>query len=547
MDLLKVQLERIQRQLSGLNATQKMLTVALTAIMVITVVWWGKYAGEAEMLPLLSQAFSPADLGRIQEHLDGKGIHYTVAGDKLLVPADRRIEILSELSYSRLMPHNTSEGFDAIIKQSSPFDPEEKQAKIWNHGKELLLSQIIGSFPDVVQADVLIDPTSVMRIEGSIEPSAVVNITLRDGAKPSQHLVDAAAEAVAGAQSGIVPGRIRIVVNGLAQKVRDSDGPVDATEQLALIQQNEVSVEQRVRQTYSDIPGLLVSVTLKLNTTTTQTEKHDFDSKGAVQKQTETTSETDQTSGGGGGGGEAGAVPNQGMSANPAGASSGQSQTHEKTDDKFQNYVPETHVVSRTPAGDATPVGATVRVPLSYFARLLIARDPTIKSPTYAQLQPVIADELPRLREGVARCVMLAATTDVSIDTYVDTAPSLALQPALASTSSGVSSIVNGHARELALGALAVMSLFMASMMVRKASPSPLPIAPVPVQVDNTASLHGKEPLVGEALGGDAMLDAMELNEDAVKTTQMVDQVSTMVRDNPDAAAALMKRWLNRT
>ena len=546
MDLLKVQLERIQRQLSGLNATQKMLTVALTAIMVITVVWWAKYAGEAEMLPLLSQAFSPADLGRIQEHLDGKGIHYTVAGDKLLVPAERRIEILSDLSYSRLMPHNTSEGFDAIIKQSSPFDPEEKQAKIWNHGKELLLSQIIGSFPDVVQADVLIDPTSVMRIEGSIEPSAVVNITLREGAKPSQHLVDAAAEAVAGAQSGIVPGRIRIVVNGLAQKVRDSESPVDATEQLALIQQNEASVEQRVRQTYSDIPGLLVSVTLKLNTTTTQTEKHDFDSKGAIQKQTETTSETDQTTGGSASGGEAGAVPNQGMSANPAGASSGQSQTHEKTDDKFQNFVPETHVVSHTPAGDATTVGATVRVPLSYFARVLAAQDATIKTPTYAQLQPVIAAELPKLREGVARCVMLAAATDVSIDTYVDSAPSLALQPALASSGSGVASMVNGHARELALGALAVMSLFMASMMVRKASPSPVPITPAPVQLDNNQSLIGKEPLVGEALGGDATLDAMELNDEAVKTTQMVDQVSTMVRDNPDAAAALMKRWLNR-
>jgi flagellar biosynthesis/type III secretory pathway M-ring protein FliF/YscJ len=43
------------------------------------------------------------------------------------------------------------------------------------------------------------------------------------------------------------------------------------------------------------------------------------------------------------------------------------------------------------------------------------------------------------------------------------------------------------------------------------------------------------------------MLDAMELDEDAVRTQQMLDQVSTMVAENPDGAATLVKRWMNRT
>src|SRR6478609_9547049 len=107
MDFIKAQLDRIQQQLAGLNATQKMLTAALTAIMVITVVWWGRYAGEAEMVPLLNQSFTATDLGRMQERLDQKNIKYTVSADKLLVPADRRMEILSDLTYSRLMPRST--------------------------------------------------------------------------------------------------------------------------------------------------------------------------------------------------------------------------------------------------------------------------------------------------------------------------------------------------------------------------------------------------------------------------------------------------------
>ena len=138
MDLLKSQFERLQKQLSGLNASQRMLTAALAAIMVITVIWWGRYAGEAENVTLLNQSFSPADLGRIQERLDQKGIRFSISGDKLLVPADRRMEILADLTYARLMPHNTSEGFDSLLKQMSPFDAEDKQAKLWNHGKEQL-------------------------------------------------------------------------------------------------------------------------------------------------------------------------------------------------------------------------------------------------------------------------------------------------------------------------------------------------------------------------------------------------------------------------
>jgi flagellar biosynthesis/type III secretory pathway M-ring protein FliF/YscJ len=38
----------------------------------------------------------------------------------------------------------------------------------------------------------------------------------------------------------------------------------------------------------------------------------------------------------------------------------------------------------------------------------------------------------------------------------------------------------------------------------------------------------------------------MEMDEDSVRTQQMLDQVSTMVKENPDGAASLVKRWLSR-
>jgi flagellar biosynthesis/type III secretory pathway M-ring protein FliF/YscJ len=38
----------------------------------------------------------------------------------------------------------------------------------------------------------------------------------------------------------------------------------------------------------------------------------------------------------------------------------------------------------------------------------------------------------------------------------------------------------------------------------------------------------------------------MELDEETVKAQRMVDQVQQMVESNPDSAANLVKRWLNR-
>ena len=86
----------------------------------------------------------------------------------------------------------------------------------------------------------------------------------------------------------------------------------------------------------------------------------------------------------------------------------------------------------------------------------------------------------------------------------------------------------------------------MVSMMVRKGSPLPavaaptLPVMPMPL-------LDASETLAGEVSEGKSTLDAMELDEDAVRAQQMVDQVSSMVEENPDAAAGLVKRWLNRS
>jgi flagellar biosynthesis/type III secretory pathway M-ring protein FliF/YscJ len=104
---------------------------------------------------------------------------------------------------------------------------------------------------------------------------------------------------------------------------------------------------------------------------------------------------------------------------------------------------------------------------------------------------------------------------------------------------------IGRYGKEIALSGLALVSLFMISMMVKKSAPAPIPAAAL-VANSPPPPLMAGEAVAGEATGGNSMLDGMELDEDAIKTEQMLDQVSTLVKENPDGAAALVKRWLNR-
>ena len=145
----------------------------------------------------------------------------------------------------------------------------------------------------------------------------------------------------------------------------------------------------------------------------------------------------------------------------------------------------------------------------------------------------------------------------VFVDTYADLLPSAG--ETLTPTASGVSLLVGNHGKEIALGALALVSLFMVSTMVRKGAPAlavPMgtmahpPGTTVDALLAKTAGIKASARFANEdaAEVGEAgqTLDGIELDDETVRAQQVVEQVSAMVKENPDAAASLVKRWVNK-
>lgn len=550
MDILKSQWDRIQQQLSGLTPSQKMLSAALVAIMVMTLWWWGQFAGTPEYEPLLDQALSQEDVGRIDHLLTGAGIPHKVDGSKIVVPADRKTQALANIAYANALPRNTASGFDEMIKQLTAWDGQDRQNAIFNHGKELSLQRVISQFPGVATATVLIDASTKFRIGQKIEATATVDVKTKEGgAGNARQLASACAHLVSGAQAGLKPSRVRVVIDSRPYPVPDSDGDgvngMLATNVLEAQQAAELAFTSKIEKHLDYIPAVRVSVTVRVNNASETADQTtvDKDKSGTFEKRS--TSKTREESTTTPGNGEGGTVPNTVMEIGPA-VANGPTHSSTDTEDTVENEIVPgvTRKQTVTPAGNHSAVAASVRVPRSYFVMVAKHGDPAAKEPDTAALELAIERELPKIKAAVTACTAIDKPDAITVDSYTDfIVPPREPQMAAAS---GVTMMLGGHVKEIALGGLALASLFMMSMMVRKGAVAPVAVAAPVIRSSLPATLVGGEDIAGEAAEQSPALDGMELDEDSIKTQQMLSQVTSMVGDNPDTAAQLIKRWMNQ-
>ena len=111
-----------------------------------------------------------------------------------------------------------------------------------------------------------------------------------------------------------------------------------------------------------------------------------------------------------------------------------------------------------------------------------------------------------------------------------------------------VSGVARRYGKQIAVSALALLSLFMALMMVRRAA------GPVEMEEEEAAALmmHGKKPLdalsveesnLAEGAEG-GLLAGLELDDETVRSQQMLAQIKDMVKESPELAAALVSKWI---
>jgi flagellar biosynthesis/type III secretory pathway M-ring protein FliF/YscJ len=413
MSLFNQQMDRVHAQLTGLTTGRKLFWGCLLAAVIAGGIWWGRTERQVAWEPVLDQPVDATQLAQITTYLSGKAVPFKDEAGKVLVPADRKIQVLAELLYEDLLPGNTDSTFDAIAK-TSIFDSSSKVNQLYLNAKQERLRNIIGRFPGVRIATVLIDPTSEQHINGSITPSALVDIQTRGGVKNSRQLATAAVNAVTGAQSNLPRDKVQVAIDGAFVRTTIDPNELASDEKLERIQQREQIYVAKVRKQLSFIPDALISVTVN--------------------------------------------IADRPKPSRP-------------TTRRSDGLIANTGTTISSPRKDIeTVTSASVAIPRSYFVKIYTRSNPKIADPSDGLLQPIIDVELDKIRRLVRTTLGIHSDDEVTVASYVDQQPAL-ITVGTQTASAPVTLLLSNRTTQAAIAITGIMLLVVAPLLLRRQKP----------------------------------------------------------------------------
>ncbi|MBN2374900.1 MAG: hypothetical protein JXD22_00765 [Sedimentisphaerales bacterium] len=559
-----------------------MLLVTIT----VSIIWMVGYVSDQEMAPLLNQSFSESEKSRILDKLEGWDQKYQVKGDRIMVPKTEVRSLIARLGFAGLLPEDTSGGWSLLLEDSDIWVPESVRQDKRLIALQTELASCIAQWPGVEKAQVIINHGGKRRLNNTTPvASASVMVQLSNGGQSARALAMSIGQFVSSANNRMKPENVKVVVDGKLISTPAPDEQIGGE-----FMHIKTTMEHYYRDKIIGVLGIanaMVQVDITPQTTSTQEQsiKYDEDGQGSWNPATEKTNREDNSS-------NVTDEQEPGLVANVTNSSSasggGQKQSTEETTSSSKPFAGQTQTVKSTRPGGVKDITATVRIPLAYFEGIARresqgagagngsdtgngsgAGDGTgsgeagsggaveqVVDP--AAVDAVIVRELPNFKKSVMSTIGLVDTPEnadkVVINTYwagggIADSNLMAATASEAGLSGSMGSMVSRYGKHLAVSALALLSLFMAMMMVRKAT------NPVELDEDEAVAMmvSGKKPMDVPGiddnilLGDDdntGMLAGVELGPDAVRTQQILEQIKEMVKESPDTTASLVEKWI---
>jgi flagellar biosynthesis/type III secretory pathway M-ring protein FliF/YscJ len=376
----------------------------------------------------------------------------------------------------------------------------------------------------------------------SSDPSASVSIKMESGKAPGKGLVMGVADLVAGAVDRLARERVNIVVNGASYKIPSEESPFSG-DALEARREYERYFSEKIQQSLG-IGNALVGVFVEMETEAVKTESKKYGEPQVIREMNkEDTSEQRNSSG------EPGVRPNTGaVVAGSSSTAGGEKSSKTETETEYTTDRDVTHTVKQNLPGSVKTIRATVNIPYSYFVDIYKQQTGKTEKPKEADLAPIIAAQLKSIQKKVLPIINATDPTFVEVSHYYDVTAS---EPGVALASSGSVSMpqqVTQYMKPVGLGLLAFCSLIMVLLMLRKAS-SNVGIANLERQLTTQEPINvldNESMPIGEAGSSEGVLEGIEVDEGTLRTRKMAEQVSTLVKEDPSGAAALVKQWILR-
>jgi flagellar M-ring protein FliF len=565
MELIRKYIVQMKGQLIGLTVSQKLLIGLLVVVMVATIFFAVVFSAKPAMVPLFPQAMTAEEINKVEMAIKTK-YEYQVSGDKILVPVETAYSVRGELAAMQALPKSFSSALSRAMLDNNPFQTEAQKQRQWEVALHEELTRMLRGFPYVEDGEVVFDRGRArgLGIQGDT-PTATVNVKVKGGAALTANQVIAIADMVSGAVPRMRRQDVRIIGDGQrSYHAPSSDAPMP-TDMLEFKNTIEQSLTQKLYTMFETMGDVKIAVNAVPDLSVRERETQAYDPKTTVVKPvTETSRETNSTEGTVPEG-QPGVQPNTRMGG--AGAAGGRRQNSTSADTSTQNVVMVGSMRERVslPAGvEIKELTASLSLPRSYFVSLFrrAAHDPKA-DPDDDKLQPIIDREVKKVQQSAKNVIGAKADDQVQVAWYDDAIGPAAGQVALASVGiagGGMPAVIGQYAKQGVLAAVALGAMGMMLMMVRRAVP-----AADGGEVDPSVffgggggrgkgkrkggevdQLNAGDDVFGEANEGNAVLTGIELDDETLQSRRIVDEVSAMIKENPENAAALVKRWMSK-
>lgn len=544
MEFLKRNLTQVQNQLGSVSFATKWLLGALVVILLLAgtmLVLWG---GSADLVPLDDVA--SGSQSEIYTALKADGIDARLRDGKVMVPVGQKEEAVGSLSRAGHLNPNAHIAFDKLMSDGSGSMLLSSTEKNRNYlmAKSQFLSAVIGSFPNVETASVILDKPDPSGFGPShIDPSASVMVTMQPGGKVNRQMADTLIHMVSSAVAGL--REEDVTVSDLMHSRSFTAADEDDAGSLASHEANLVSErlhKQKIEDVLRSWSGAMVAVKIVTSQVLREEVRSTEYDKPAISSTENNEIITEDIADAG----EPGPRANLGTSIDGARtAGSKHSETH-----SIENFTAPlaTRQSTQKIAGNAIrKINVSVVVPRSYYVRVFQAQNPEAEAPSDADLQPIIDAEEAKIASVVQPQIVSSdeamAPGEISVAMVYDREY---LEPATAGMgmAGGLGAVMGSDSVKTGiLGGMAILTLGLMVYLTRRATrtedlPSIEELAGVP------PTLPTDDDLIGEVDEMDQGLAGVELDEDELRARQIADQISDLIRANPEEAGGLITKWV---
>ncbi|HEV2969625.1 MAG TPA: hypothetical protein VGY55_06520 [Pirellulales bacterium] len=473
------------------------------------------------------------------------------AGGVIRVPRTQKALYLAALVDANALPRGFGDYMIGAIKDVGPFGSQKQQKEIFQVAHQKELAAVIAGMSGIESAEVMynIEPESGLSVQRAVK-TASVSVKPQGNDPLEDERAQSIRQFIAGAL-GCKPTDISVLdlnTNSTFPGGSSAAGSGLDDAYATAKRRYERDYQTTIRDALSFIPGAKINVNVELNTELDVETREDRVDPKTIPVEVEENTHTSSTQPGSVGG-SPGLARQGGVLSNTGavlGASSGPKTEEDTQKTRTKNTATQTQSVTRKAGLTPNRVTVTVGVPSSYYEKVWRMENPTPagtepKAPSNSDIDKIESAVMKKIQGHVAQLLpkpdaKVQETTPLVTVTTFQQLPSAPITPP--SAADKALSWLSQYWSTLGMIGLGLVSLLVLRSVVKAMPAAALPrseAAPV------AAAPAGEAEAPPEIEQQEA---AARLKRRAKSGPTLRDELVEIVREDPDAAANILRNWI---